>query len=119
MDKKLAGIRVHLKMEFGFSKDWIQRTENWIVKSLCGVTSKIKNKLKKKFQFLKEQRENLCNNSKDRSQTESSFNNSSKQLTEEQLELLSIGLNFGIAPKKFPLVEYVMAMEILCQKLKI
>ena len=46
------------------------------------------------------------------------YNNSSKQLTEEQLQLLSIGLNFGIAPKKFPLVEYVTATEVLCQKLE-
>ena len=46
------------------------------------------------------------------------YNNSSKQLTEEQLELLVIGLDFGIAPKKFPLVEYITATEVLCQKLE-
>ena len=46
------------------------------------------------------------------------YNTRSKQLIEEQLELLSIGLNFGIAPKKFPLVEYVTATEVLCQKLE-
>ena len=53
----MAELRVNLKMEFGFSKDWIQRTEKWVVKSLRGVTNKIRNKLKKKFQFLKKQRE--------------------------------------------------------------
>ena len=46
------------------------------------------------------------------------YNNSSKVLTEEQLELLALGLNFGLAPRKFPLVEYVAATEDLCQKLE-
>ena len=54
-----------------------------------------------------------------RQRTKVVYNNNSKQFTKEQLELLTLGLNFGIAPKKFPLVDYVMAMEILCQKLKI
>ena len=46
------------------------------------------------------------------------YNNSSKKLTEEQMELLALGLNFGVAPRKFPLVEYVTAMEFLCQSLE-
>ena len=53
MDKKVAELRVNLKMEFGFSKDWIQRMDKWVVKLLRGVTNKVRNKLKKKFQFLK------------------------------------------------------------------
>ena len=46
------------------------------------------------------------------------YNNSSKQLTKEQLEVLALGLNFGIAPRKFPMVEYITATELLCQKLE-
>jgi len=48
------------------------------------------------------------------------YNNSSKQLTKEfeQLEVLSLGLNFGATPRKFPLVEYVKAAELLCQRLE-
>ena len=34
------------------------------------------------------------------------------------MELLALGLNFGLAPKKFPLVEYVVATEDLCQRLE-
>jgi hypothetical protein len=34
------------------------------------------------------------------------------------MELLALGLNFGTAPRKFPLVEYVTAAEDLCQKLE-
>ena len=29
-----------------------------------------------------------------------------------------MGLNFGITPKKFPLIEYIQAAELLCQKLE-
>ena len=43
------------------------------------------------------------------------YNNSFKQLTDEQIELLSLGLNFGLTPKKFPLLENVTAAEVLCQ----
>ena len=46
------------------------------------------------------------------------YNNSSRKFTEEQLEVLALGLNFGITPKKFPLVEYIQAAELLCQRLQ-
>ena len=34
------------------------------------------------------------------------------------MEVLSLGLNFGVTPRKFPLVEYVKAAELLCQRLE-
>ena len=34
------------------------------------------------------------------------------------MELLALGLNFGLAPRKFHLVEYVVAIEDLCQRLE-
>ena len=46
------------------------------------------------------------------------YNNSSKKLTEEQLDVLALGLNFGITPRRFPLVEYINAAELLCQRLE-
>ena len=36
----------------------------------------------------------------------------------EQIELLSLGLNFRIATKKNPLLEYVTVAEVLCQHLE-
>ena len=33
------------------------------------------------------------------------YNSSSRVLSEKEIELLSLGLNFGMTPKKFPLVE--------------
>ena len=32
--------------------------------------------------------------------------------------VLSMDLNFGVAPRKFPIVEYVTATEVLCEKLE-
>ena len=46
------------------------------------------------------------------------YNDSSKKLTQEQMDLLALGLNFGLTPRKFPLLEYLTAMEDLCQKLE-
>ena len=46
------------------------------------------------------------------------YNNSSRQFTQKELDLLSLGLGFGITPKKFPLIEYITATEKLCQSLE-
>ena len=39
-------------------------------------------------------------------------------LSDKEMELLSLGLNFGLTPKKFPLVEYITATEMLCKSLE-
>ena len=36
------------------------------------------------------------------------------EISKEETELLSLGLNFCVAPKKFPLVEHITAIEQLC-----
>ena len=46
------------------------------------------------------------------------YNHSSRQFTQKELDLLSLGLGFGITPKKFPLIEYITATEKLCQSLE-
>ena len=48
------------------------------------------------------------------------YNNSSRKLTDKEIELLSLGLNFGLTPRnlKFPLVEYITATEVLCKSLE-
>jgi hypothetical protein len=46
------------------------------------------------------------------------YNNSPKEFTEEQLETLSLGLNFSIAANSFPLANYISATEKLCKKLE-
>ena len=43
------------------------------------------------------------------------YNNSSRQFTQKELDLLSLGFGFGITPKKFPLIEHKAATSKLCQ----
>ena len=39
-------------------------------------------------------------------------------MSQKKIELLALGLNFAITPKKFPLIEYITAAEKLCQSIK-
>jgi len=92
------------------------------MKSLGKVRAEIKKRLLGKIRVLRvaklKQKMNLDKKNKPRLDKKVVYNFSSKKLTEEQLELLSLGLNFGIAPRRFPLVEYVTATELLCQRLE-
>ena len=85
---------------FRFLFSVISRLNTSLLKSLHGVTIKVKDILKRTFQFLKEQRKHLSMDSPRNQKTDVRkkvvYNNSSKQLTEEQLQLLSIGLNLGL-----------------------
>ena len=116
MDMRIAGLRLQLRQDFGFSVHWIQKMENWVMKSLGKVRAEIKKRLLGKIRVLRvaklKQKMNLDKKNKPRLDKKVVYNFSSKKLTEEQLELLSLGLNFGIAPRRFPLVEYVTATEL-------
>ena len=46
------------------------------------------------------------------------YNNSSCQFNQKELDLLSLGLSFGITLKKFLLIEYIAATEKLCHSLE-
>ena len=95
--------------------------ENWVLSSLRRSSEKVKSRLQRKFKALKD---NQIQESRAKQQKRVTvkkkvvYNNSSKKLTEEQMELLALGLNFGLNQSKFPLVEYVTATEDLCQKLE-
>ena len=121
MDKKMAEQRVYLKQTFGFSEAWVKKTENWVRNSLNELVVKLKASLEKKLKVLRAQKRDSKLSQKETNggvKRKVVYNNSSKKLTEEQMELLGLGLNFGLAPRKFPLVEYVTATEALCQRLE-
>ena len=46
------------------------------------------------------------------------YNNSKRIFNQKEMDLLLLGLSFGITSKKFPLVEYIAATEKLCQSLE-
>ena len=110
-----------MNQDLGFTGVWIQKTLKWVEASLKKSAARVRSKLQQKLRSLRMQRsEEVKNNRQKQSFVKKKvvYNNSSKVLTEEQLELLALGLNFGLAPRKFPLVEYVAATEDLCQKLE-
>ena len=84
-----------------------------MLKSLGKLRAEVRSRLLKKLKVLRDtrlhERKKVKTSPTFRSDKKVVYNNSSKQFTTEQLELLSLGLNFGIAPKRFPIVEYVTA----------
>ena len=74
--------------------------------------------------FQRKKKEEVKENNKRREKLDSRcdkkvvYNNSSRVLSEKEIELLSLGLKFGLTPKKFPLVEYISATEMLCKSLE-
>ena len=46
------------------------------------------------------------------------YNNSKISLTDKEVQLLSLGLNFAVTPNTFPIVEYITATETLCKRLE-
>ena len=117
----MAEHRLHLKQTLGFSEVFIKKTEKWVWNSSAKSIGKVKRALEKKLRELranKRESQNLKKKVQGGVKRKVVYNNSSKKLSEEQMELLALGLSFGIAPKKFPLIEYVTATEFLCQKLE-
>ena len=101
-------------------KGWRERIRRWVLNSLK-IKVKMQMSLKKKFDKLKQEKkeeEKLQFDTEKKSSVKKKvvYNNSSKQLTKEQLKVLSLGLNFGVTPRKFPLVEYVKAAELFMSK---
>ena len=117
----MAEHRLHLKQMLGFSEVFIKKTEKWVWNSLGESIGKVKRALEKKLRELranKRESQSLKTKIQGGVKRKVVYNNSSKKLSEEQMELLALGLSFGIAPKKFLLIEYVTAMEFLYQKLE-
>ena len=99
LDKELVGLKLHLNVEMGFLNDWIDKIVVWLKGSLKQFSSDLKASLNKKFLFLRKQRDEKQNTKvkkKRKLGTKVVYNNSSKKLTDEQIELLLLGLIFEI-----------------------
>ena len=42
VDTKVADVRLKLKNDFGFSRNWVQRMENWVLTSLAKSRTEVK-----------------------------------------------------------------------------
>ena len=119
MDMRIERLQLQLRQDFGVSVHWNPKMENWVRKSLRKVRAEVRKCLMGKIRVLRDaklkQKRNLDKKMKPMLDKKLVYSFSSRKLTEEQVELLSSGLNFGIEPRCFPFVEYVRAMELLCQ----
>ena len=101
----------------------------WLMKKAKDKSKLKKKTLKGKFEKLDEEKKMMDQifeaNTKNKSSGNNNsplktvvYNNSNKVLSEKQLRILELGLNFAITPKKFPLIEYIAATESLRQSLE-
>ena len=127
-DERIATFKLNLKEKLFMSRNWIENTIQWLTKKADKTGMEKKKILKRKFQQLNEEKikfDKELNDFMTQQQAHNPqvnkkvvYNNSSKKLTEKQINILALGLNFAIAPKKFPLIEYIAATEKLCQSIE-
>jgi hypothetical protein len=127
-DEKIAGFKLDLKGKLKMSRTRIENTLQWLNKKAQTKALEKKKTLRKKFQQLNEEKKQFEKELHDFMMENKNtnlnvnkkvvYNNSSKELSQKQIELLALGLNFAITPKKFPLIEYITAAEKLCQSIE-
>ena len=123
-ERNISRLKLDLREKHKLSGRFIENTINWLKKKVRGKTKSVKIKLSRKFKCLLDEKAKLESERRNRKKEEkvknirkldprcekkAVYNNSTRKLTEKEMELLSLGLNFGLTPKKFPLVEYITA----------
>ena len=129
-ERNVSRIRIELRT-FDLGERWIENIQNWSQKNVNRRITKDKKRLQEKFQYLKEEKGILqerkaeeeyaerVKKARERCKKKIVYDLTKEQkITNEERELLSLGLNFGIALKKFPLVEYITSIEKLTQTLE-
>ena len=123
--KQISVCKLKLR-EFELGMEWMKNIENRLMKFVRRNLHSIRNTHRRKLKFLMKEKNDKktkdindeVQKAKDRCKKQIVYNNSSRLLSEEEVNLLSLGLNFGIKPDKFPVVEYIQATESLCQRLE-
>jgi len=128
--KKIAGLKMKLRETFGLSGHSIEREEKKLDRIVRRKTREVRKRIFIKLDKLIEEKKRRI---LERQQAETRkaeeikissmdkkiiYNNSKRIFNQKEIDLLSLGLSFGITPKKFPLIEYIAATEKLCQSLE-
>ena len=112
-DKKVSQLKLNLRETFGMSGNFVENTVKWLRKKVRNKVYKVKMRLKKKYSFLLEEKKKLDElwrkkkeqvnkdnqkgkNLDSRCEKKVVYNNGSRVLSEKEIELLSLGLNFGM-----------------------
>ena len=109
-DKKISQFKLDLRETFGMSGNFIENTVKWLRKKVRNKVQKVKVRLKRKYKFLLEEkmklddiwrkrREDTKKNNAGKGKLDSRcekkvvYSNSSRVLSDKEIELLSLRLN--------------------------
>ena len=122
--RQISVIKLELR-EFELGEKWLIDIENHFMKRVWKNSHWDKKRHDRKLQALLKEKRNKrvdeqddIKRAKERCKKKIVYNNSKRVFSEEEINLISLGLNFGIKPTKFPLVEYIQATETLCLNLE-
>ena len=130
MVRKIAGLKVKLREAFGLSGYAIEQEEKKLDRIVRRKTREIRKRIFRKLDnLLQEKKQRIFEKTQAEIQKAEKikisgldkkiiYNNSKRVFNQREMDLLSFGLNFGITPKKFPLIEYIAATVKLCQSLE-
>ena len=103
-EKEIADVNLYLMQNLNMPRGWTDRMGRWVYNSLKETRQKIRKRLQLKLENLrkaeKEKRKVSQGGKMGSAKRKVVYNNSSKKLTEEQLEVLALGLDFGRTPKE-------------------
>ena len=128
--RKIAGLKVKLREAFGLSGYAIEQEEKKLDRIVRRKTREIRKRIFRKLDnLLQEKKQRIFEKNQAEIQKAEKikisgldkkiiYNNSKRVFNQREMDLLSLGLNFGITPKKFPLIKYIAATEKLCQSLE-
>ena len=129
-DRKIAGLKVKLRETFGLSGHSIEKEERKLDRIVRRKTREVRKRIFRKLDKLVEEKKQRILEKEQAEMKKAEevrisgmdkkiiYNNSKRIFNQKEMNLLSLGLSFGITPKKFPLVEYIAATEKLCQSLE-
>ena len=120
VDEKVEELKLKLKLELGMPEGWVGLQGRWSgCQSLSkGLSIKWGWRWERNWKCFKNKR---CRRKRNKKSINQEWKRKWCTITAPRncwMSKLSLGLNFGITLKKFPLAEYVQATELLCQRLE-
>ena len=118
-------LKDFISTKYCLGETWMKNTTIWLTKIAQWKSRESKLRLHSKYKYLvvekqtqlraQNEEKNRIAIAKFKCDRTIIYNDSGIELSNDESELLSLGLNFCIAPKKFPLVEHITAIEQLCE----
>jgi hypothetical protein len=128
IEKEILELKMRLHYEYGMTVEEIEENIQKFQWTTMQYLPEIRSQLRDKFRklLLKKKEQKARSEEAKRKLLQYRFpngrtlvyNNSHRELNQKETELLSLGLNFAITEKEFPVIEYIQATEKLCQHIE-